>query len=70
MVGFWMPPSTKGVGLSGWHLHFLTKDARGGGHVLEFTTRDVALKLDKCLEFHWQIPGTPDYQQAPFGAGP
>ncbi len=70
MVGFWMPPSTKGVGLAGWHLHFLTRDARGGGHVLEFTSRDVVLKLGKCLEFHWQIPGTSDYQQAPFGAGP
>ncbi len=70
MVGFWTPPALKGVGLAGWHLHFLTKDGRGGGHVLGFTTRDVELKLDRCLEFHWQIPGTDDYQQAPFAAKP
>jgi acetolactate decarboxylase len=70
MVGYWMPPSMKGVGLAGWHLHFITKDGRGGGHVLEFTTREAMLRLDQCLEFHWQIPGSADYQQAPFGAKP
>ncbi len=70
LVGFWSPPSMKGVSLAGWHLHFLTKDGKGGGHVLEFTSGDAIMKLDPSLEFRWQIPGTSDYQKAPFVAKP
>lgn len=68
LVGFWSPPSMKGVSLAGWHLHFLTKDGGAGGHVLEFTSGDAVMKLDPSLEFRWQIPGTSDYQKAPFAA--
>lgn len=70
LLGFWSPPSMKGVSLAGWHLHFLTKDGKGGGHVLEFTSRDAVMKLDPSLQFKWQIPGTPEYQKAPFAAKP
>lgn len=70
LVGFWSPPSMKGVSLAGWHLHFLTKDGKGGGHVLEFTSGEAVMKLDPSLEFNWQIPGSPDYQKAPFAAKP
>jgi acetolactate decarboxylase len=43
LVGFWSPPSMKGVSLAGWHLHFLTKDGKGGGHVLEFTSHEAIM---------------------------
>lgn len=66
MVGFWSPPSAKGVALAGWHLHFLTADQQGGGHVLEFTTRDAVLKMDECQEFHWLIPDSDDFRRADF----
>ena len=66
MVGFWSPPSSKGVALAGWHLHFLTADQQGGGHVLEFTTRDALLKMDECHEFHWLIPDSDDFRRADF----
>lgn len=65
MVGF-RPPSAKGVALAGWHLHFLTADQQGGGHVLEFTTRDAVLKMDECHEFHWLIPDSDDFRRADF----
>lgn len=66
MVGFWSPPSAKGVALAGWHLHFLTADQQGGGHVLEFTTRDAVLKMDECHEFHWLIPDSDSFRRADF----
>ena len=66
MVGFWSPPSSKGVALAGWHLHFLTADQLGGGHVLEFTTQDVVLKMDECHEFHWLIPASDDFRHTDF----
>jgi acetolactate decarboxylase len=64
MVGFWSPASMKGVSLAGWHLHFLTKDGKGGGHVLEFTTGDTIMKLDEILEVDWHLSGLPDYKTA------
>jgi len=70
MVGFWSPASMQGIGLAGWHLHFLTRDGQGGGHVLEFTTRDAVLKLDETLEVNWHLSGLPDYKNAPLGAKP
>ena len=66
MVGFWSPPSANGVALAGWHLHFLTADQQGGGHVLEFTTRDAVIKMDECHEFHWLIPNSDDFRRADF----
>jgi len=70
MVGFWTPPSMKGIGLAGWHLHFLTKDMQGGGHVLEFTTRDVVLKLNEKSEVDWRLSNQPDYKNAVLGTKP
>jgi acetolactate decarboxylase len=66
MVGFWSPPSMKGVALAGWHLHFLTADRQGGGHVLEFTTQDAIMKADECREFHWLIPNSDDFRHTDF----
>jgi len=70
MVGFWTPSSMKGIGLAGWHLHFLTRDRQGGGHVLEFTTRDVVLKLNEKLEVDWRLSNLPDYKNAVLGTKP
>jgi acetolactate decarboxylase len=66
MVGFWSPPSAKGVALAGWHLHFLTADQQGGGHVLEFTAQEAVLKMDECHEFHWLIPDSNDFRRTDF----
>lgn len=35
LVGFRFPEYAKGVNVPGWHLHFLTKDRKRGGHVLD-----------------------------------
>ena len=35
LVGFRFPEYARGVNVSGWHLHFLTKDRKRGGHVLD-----------------------------------
>lgn len=70
MVGFWTPPSMKGIGLAGWHLHFLTRDGQGGGHVLEFTAQDAVLKLDETLEVDWHLSSQPSYRNATLGIRP
>ncbi len=66
MVGFWSPLAMSGVALAGWHLHFITKDGKTGGHVLEFTTADSNMTSDRSVDFHWCIPDTEEYQQTKF----
>ena len=46
MVGFWVPPYLNGTCFPGMHLHFLTADGRGGGHVLEFTAKEGVAQVD------------------------
>ena len=67
LVGFWTPASLQGVGLAGWHLHFLADDHSGGGHVLSFETADATLVADPSPEFRWQIPATEEYRNTDFG---
>ena len=66
MVGFWSPPSMKGVSLAGWHLHFLTADLQAGGHVLAFTTDNATLEAAESHHFNWLIPGGADYEREEF----
>lgn len=34
LIGFWTPAYAKTIGISGWHLHFISNDRHHGGHLL------------------------------------
>ncbi|GKZ32163.1 hypothetical protein AbraIFM66950_001343 [Aspergillus brasiliensis] len=38
LFGFWSPQYMAGLGVPGFHLHFLAQDKQRGGHVLDFET--------------------------------
>lgn len=42
LIGLRGPAFVRGLGVPGWHWHFLTKDRLRGGHVLGFVLGDVA----------------------------
>jgi len=48
LVGFRCPAWMKGVNVAGYHLHFLTADRTGGGHVLDVAFTDLPAALDAC----------------------
>jgi len=56
----------KGVALAGWHLHFITEDHQGGGHVLAFTTDNAKLEAEESHHFNWLIPSGPAYESEEF----
>lgn len=57
MVGFWGPPYSSGISVPGWHVHCLTGEKNGGGHVLGFETADdVKVELWKCHDLHLHLP--------------
>ena len=58
------PAYITGVSVPGYHIHFLTKDKKGGGHVLEFTTDKVNIAIDNTLGFEMILPNSDDFNKA------
>ena len=58
LVGFRCPPWMKGLSVPGYHLHFLTADRTGGGHVLDLAFADLAAGLDECGTMTVVLPGS------------
>jgi len=56
MVGFRCPPFVKGINVPGYHLHFLTKNKKAGGHVLSFEIANAVLKIDETRGFTLLLP--------------
>jgi len=59
VVGFRCPPFVRGVNVPGYHLHFIDKDEKAGGHVLEFTVAKAVLQWDEISNFHMMLPRDP-----------
>ncbi len=57
IVGFRSPPYMDGVGVPGYHLHFLTEDAKAGGHILEIDVSEATAYLDYTPDFFMILPG-------------
>lgn len=52
IVGFRSPAYVEGMSVPGYHLHFITKDRKTGGHLLECQVQDVKIEIDYTPEFH------------------
>ncbi|TCT04663.1 acetolactate decarboxylase [Aquabacter spiritensis] len=58
MVGFWTPAYVRGIGIPGWHLHFISADRARGGHVLDCAGAEIALALEAIDDFRLAMPET------------
>lgn len=65
-VGFWCPAYVKGINVPGFHLHFLTKDLKAGGHLLDFTAEKAVVKIHKMKKFFMILPDTPAFEKMDF----
>ena len=57
IAGFYCPEYVDGVGVAGYHLHFITDDLDAGGHILNFTVKDATVYLDYTNELYLILPG-------------
>jgi acetolactate decarboxylase len=57
IVGFYCPEYVEGIGVAGYHLHFITEGLDAGGHVLNFTVEEAILSIDYTNEFYLILPG-------------
>jgi len=61
LIGFRMPDYMQGVNVSGYHMHFLSRDKTKGGHVLECALGTGLAKLDDIKQFGMVLPQSPDF---------
>lgn len=63
LVGIYSPPFVKGVGVTGFHWHFVTKERSGGGHVLGLDMPATVARVDTLHEFTVRFPKSKAYDR-------
>jgi len=61
IIGFRFPDFAGGMNMPGYHLHFLTRDTRGGGHLLAMELDHGRIAIDEESDFHIELPSDPDF---------
>lgn len=56
LVGFYLPQYMAGVNVAGFHLHYLSDDRTGGGHLLDCTADRVRVALDITPNLRLSLP--------------
>jgi acetolactate decarboxylase len=64
IVGFWTPEYARTVNIAGWHLHFLSEDRSGGGHVLDMASSTLKAQVQHLDDFRMAIPESPEFLKA------
>ncbi|MEA3118111.1 MAG: acetolactate decarboxylase [Paraburkholderia sp.] len=64
MVGFRCPAYVQGINVAGFHVHYITEDRRGGGHVLDYRLLEGLLQLAKISTLRIELPQTEHFHQA------
>ncbi|WP_419782006.1 acetolactate decarboxylase [Maridesulfovibrio sp.] len=66
MIGIKSPAYVKGIGVPGFHWHFITKDRKAGGHVLDCLFTDLVAKVGSYNNFFLQLPETRSFLETSF----
>lgn len=61
IVGVRCPAFMKGLSVPGYHLHFLTRDKKAGGHVLDLSIDQAVVKIDRTSNFYMILPEDQDF---------
>ena len=63
VVAFRTPEFLKGVSVPGYHLHFLSRDRKRGGHVLDMALSSAELRWDRAEQFLLRIPDNREFHE-------
>lgn len=66
LIGFFLPTYLNGINASGFHFHFLSKDKKQGGHILEFTGTDLKIEISTLKTFEMDTPKDKGFQDFKF----
>lgn len=66
LIGIKSPSYIKGIGVPGFHWHFINKERTSGGHVLNCIFSNLAAKVGTYSEFQLQLPETKSFLDSKF----
>ncbi len=69
LVGFRLPEYLKGINVPKYHLHFITEDKKGGGHLLECKTGRIKICIDFTENIFVSLPETKEFYDADLDKG-
>jgi acetolactate decarboxylase len=69
LVGFKLPDYLNGINVPKYHLHFITEDRKGGGHLLECETDKVKIGIDFTDQLFMYLPQTKEFYDADLNKG-
>jgi acetolactate decarboxylase len=64
LVGFWAPIYARTLTISGYHLHFISKDRSKGGHLIGVKASHLRAQLHLETDFHIAVPETEQFLEA------
>ncbi len=64
LIGFWTPQYARTVNVPGYHLHFLSKDRRVAGHLLECGAKALRAQVQHEADFRIAVPETAHFLKA------
>jgi acetolactate decarboxylase len=70
LVGFWTPAYARSINIAGWHLHFVTDDRTGGGHLLDCQAVGLRTQLQELADVRIAMPETAAFLQADLSQDP
>ncbi len=69
ILGYRCPNYAVGIGVPGYHLHFLSADRSTGGHVLDYRLGSGELEIDHTSAIHLELPETAAFSEADLNTG-
>ena len=69
ILGFRCPEYAVGIGVPGYHLHFISSDLSKGGHVLDYSLANGKIEIDHTSSLHLELPETKPFSDADLSVG-
>ena len=70
LAGFWTPAYARTINIAGWHLHFVTGDRTGGGHLLECRGAGLHAQMQDLADVRIAIPESAAFLRADLSQDP
>jgi acetolactate decarboxylase len=66
LAGFRTPTYAQGIGVAGFHLHFLRQDKQAGGHALDYRIRAGKVQICTVHDLQVELPASAEFLKTNF----
>jgi len=70
IAGFWTPSYARSINIACWHLHFVTADRTGGGHLLDCQGGGLRAQVQDLADVRSAMPETAAFLQGDLSQDP